>query len=151
MIGRRSSGAARDTFRIDNTSKASNNNLRMKKSVLVTGNHLVGKSKTINEHLKPMLKISPHAHIFELNGKMGFVISQSSEESHKDVKALIEKYSDYDLFVLASRPETEPDSNFQTAQKLLEQASFAVNVVTVHSPEEAPGKASEIFSILASN
>jgi hypothetical protein len=64
---------------------------------------------------------------------------------------LIEKYSDYDLFVLASRTETEPNSNFQTARKLLEQASFTVNVVTVHSPEEAPGKASEIFSILASN
>lgn len=123
----------------------------MKKSVLVAGSHLVGKSKTINEHLKPMLKISPHAHIFELNGKMGFVISQSSEESHRDVIALIEKYADYDLFVLASRPEDETGSNFQTAQDTLEKASFDVRVVTVHSPDEASDKAREIYKILSSN
>jgi hypothetical protein len=123
----------------------------MKKSVLVTGSHLVGKSKTINEHLKPMLKISPHAHIFELNGKMGFVISQSSEESHRDVKALIEKYADYDLFVLASRPEDEDGSNFKEAQATLAKASFDVKVVTVHSPDEAPTKANQIYRILSAN
>ena len=120
----------------------------MKKSVLVTGSHLVGKSKTINEHLKPMLKISPNAHIFELNGKMGFVISQSSEESHREVEKLINKYSDYDLFVLASRPEDEKGSNFKAAQTTLEKAAFDVMVVSVHSPDEAPDKATEIYKIL---
>jgi hypothetical protein len=125
--------------------------IAMKKSVLVVGSHLVGKSTTINEHLKPLLKISPHAHIFELNGKMGFVISQSSEESHKDVEALIHKYSDYDLFVLASRPEYETESNFEAAKEALKKASYDVNVVKVASLDEAPEKANEVFEILNSN
>jgi hypothetical protein len=119
-----------------------------KKSVLLVGSHFSGKSTTINEHLKPLLKISPHAHIFELNGRMGFVLSQTSEESKRDVEKLVQKYSDYDLFVLASRPETEAWSNFRIAQAALEKASFEVSAVFVHSPNEARQKAAEIFGIL---
>jgi hypothetical protein len=119
-----------------------------KKSVIVVGSHYSGKSLTINKHLKPLLKINPHAHIFSPSGKKGFVLSQSSEESGKDVESLIQKYSHFDLFVLASRPETDERSNFKETRAALERASFLVYVVVVHSRDEAPSKAHEIFRLL---
>jgi hypothetical protein len=119
-----------------------------KKSVIVVGSHYSGKSLTINKHLKPLLNIKPHAHIFRPQGKQGFVLSQSSEESGKDVEQLIEKYSHFDLFVLASRPETDERSNFKATRAALEKASFLVYVVVVHDRKEAPEKAREILKLL---
>jgi hypothetical protein len=121
-----------------------------KKSVLVVGHHFSGKSKTINQYLKPLLNINTHAHIFHVNGWRGFVLSQSSEESEKDVHQLIEKYSHFDLFVLACRPESDERSNLKAVQNALEKASFKVSVVAIHTPEEAPDKAREIFELLSS-
>lgn len=121
-----------------------------KQSVLVVGHHFSGKSKTINQYLKPLLKIGPHAHIFSINGWRGFVLSQSSEESNQNVQQLIEKYSHFDLFVLACRPETDEHSNLKAAQIALKKASFKVDVVAVRSHEEAPDKAREIFDLLSS-
>jgi hypothetical protein len=119
-----------------------------KKAVIVVGSHFSGKSLTINKHLKPLLKIQSHAHIFELNGQKGFVLSQSSEESGQNVEKLIQKYAHFDLFVLASRPETDELSNFKETRAALEWASFEVNVVVVHSREEATDKAHAIFKLL---
>jgi hypothetical protein len=120
-----------------------------KKAVIVVGSHYSGKSLTINKHLKPLLKIASHAHIFELNGEKGFALSQSSEESGKNVEKLIQKYSHYELFVLAARPEADERSNFKETRAALERASFEVNVVVVHSREEAPAKARAIFKLLS--
>jgi hypothetical protein len=122
-----------------------------KRSVIVVGSHFSGKSTTINKHLKPLLNINPHAHIFNLNGRKGFALSQSSEESGKDIEKLIEKYAHFDLFVLASRPETDERSNFKAARAALERASFEVSVVVVHSREETPEKAREIYELLSQN
>ena len=119
-----------------------------KKSVIVVGSHFSGKSLTINKHLKPLLNIKEHAHIFSPPGKKGFVLSQSSEESGKDVEKLIEKYAHFDLFVLASRPETDERSNFKATRAALEKASFLVYVVVVHARNEAPAKAKEILKLL---
>jgi hypothetical protein len=113
------------------------------------GSHFSGKSLTINKHLKPLLNIPPHAHIFNLNDRQGFVLSQSSEESGQNVEKLIQKYSHFDLFVLASRPETDERSNFKATRAMLEKASFEVNVVVVHSKNEAPARAREIFKLLS--
>ena len=55
----------------------------MKKAIILVGAHHVGKSLTINQHLKPMLKISHDAHVFQLGGKTGFVLSQSAEEAER--------------------------------------------------------------------
>jgi hypothetical protein len=120
-----------------------------KKAVIVVGSHFSGKSLTVNKHLKPLLQINPQAHIFDLNGQKGFVLSQSSEESGQNVEKLIEKYSHFDLFVLASRPETDERSNFKATRAALERASFEVNVVVVHSREETPDKARAIFKLLS--
>ena len=119
-----------------------------KKSVIVVGSHFSGKSLTINKHLKPMLHIKERAHIFNPPGKKGFVLSQSSEESGKDVEQLIEKYAHFDLFILASRPETDKLSNFKETRAALEKASFLVYVVVVHDKKEAPAKAKEILKLL---
>jgi hypothetical protein len=120
-----------------------------KKAVIVVGSHYSGKSLTINKHLKPLLKIHAHAHIFDLNSQKGFALSQSSEESGQNVEKLIQKYSHFDLFVLASRPETDERSNFKETRAVLERASFEVNVVVIHSREEAPAKARAIFKLLS--
>lgn len=123
----------------------------MKKAVILVGAHHVGKSLTINEHLKPMLKISPDAHIFELNGKTGFVLSQSAEEAERDVVATVEKYSEYDILVLAARPHFDPESKLKLLRSMLQKASFVANEVAIHSKEEAPQTAKAIFDRLFSN
>jgi hypothetical protein len=120
-----------------------------KKAVIVVGSHYSGKSLAINRHLKPLLNLSPQAHIFSPNGKKGFVLSQSSEESGQDVEKLVQEYSHYDLFVLAARPQTDERSNFKAVRAALERAAFEVNVVVVHSREEAPDKARAIFKLLS--
>jgi hypothetical protein len=50
---------------------------------------------------------------------------------------------------LASRPETDERSNFKATRAMLEKASFEVNVVVVHSKNEAPARAREIFKLLS--
>ncbi len=65
----------------------------MKKAVIVVGKHDVGKSKTINDHLKPKLRIGKHKHKFTRNGKEGFILSQSFEEAGRDVDFVVSKYS----------------------------------------------------------
>jgi hypothetical protein len=123
----------------------------MKKAVIVAGGHHTGKSKTIRRHLKPLLGISCNAHKFMLRGKKGFILSQSFEESRRDVAATIKKYSHYDLLVLAARPQSESGSKLKSLRAALSKASFAVRIVTIRSRSEAPARAKEIFSILNSN
>jgi hypothetical protein len=122
----------------------------MKKAIILVGAHHVGKSLTINQHLKPMLKISQEAHIFKLDGKKGFVLSQSAEEAERDVEATVEKYADYDLLVLAARPYFDPVSQLKLLRSVLQKTSFITTEVAILSEEEAPRKAKEIFVALTS-
>jgi hypothetical protein len=85
--------------------------MAMKKAVIVVGSHYAGKSKTIRKYLKPKLSITEHEHKFTRNGNDGFVLSQSLEESDRDVDDLIKKYMDYDLLVLSARPANEMPSS----------------------------------------
>jgi hypothetical protein len=121
----------------------------MKKAVILVGAHHVGKSLTINEHLKPMLGIKSQAHLFELEEKKGFVLSQSAEEAERDVEATVKKYSDHDFLVLAARPFSDPASQLKLLRSMLQKASFVVNEVAIHSGTEAPKKAREIFGMLS--
>ena len=121
----------------------------MKKAIILVGAHHVGKSLTINEHLKPMLDMKPQAHLFTLDEKSGFVLSQSAEEAERDVAATVEKYSDHDFLVLAARPYSDPVSQLKLLRSMLQKASFVVNEVAIHSETEAPKKAREIFGLLS--
>ena len=123
----------------------------MKKAIILVGAHHVGKSLTINEHLKPLLNISLDAHIFKMNGKKGFILSQSAEEAERDVAATVEKYSDYDILVLAARPFSDPVSLLKPLRTLLQEAAFVTSEMAIHSKAEAPQKAKEIFEALKSN
>jgi hypothetical protein len=123
----------------------------MKKAIILVGAHHVGKSLTINQHLKPMLKISHDAHVFQLGGKTGFVLSQSAEEAERDVEVTVEKYADYDLLVLAARPYSNPESSLKLLRSLLQKASFVTTEVAILSTKEAPRKAIEIFAALTSH
>jgi hypothetical protein len=124
----------------------------MKKAVVVIGKHHAGKSLTIRGHLNPLLKISWDAHKFTLNGKSGWIKSQTLEESGLDVAA-IRKYFHYDLLVFAARPESESGSKLNLLRKALQEAEepFKVIVVNIQDKSEAPEKAKEIFNLLNSN
>jgi hypothetical protein len=122
----------------------------MKKAVIVVGKHHAGKSLTIRGHLNPLLKISHAAHKFILNGKRGYIRSQSLEESGLDVAA-IRKYFHYDLLVFAARPETETGSKLKLICDTLQKGSFKVMVVDIQDQSEARGKAKEILGLLNSN
>jgi hypothetical protein len=53
----------------------------MLRAVIVVGSHGAGKSKTINEHLKPKLRLRKRQHRFWLREQAGAVFSQSREEA----------------------------------------------------------------------
>ena len=120
----------------------------MKKAVIVVGAHLVGKSFTINENLKPLLGINPEAHVFKIGEQTGYILSQSLEEADREVEETIEKYCGYDLMVFAARPYSEPGSKLRLMISLLNKKKFSVNEIAIHSKSEAPKKAREIFNIL---
>ncbi len=123
----------------------------MKKAVIIVGSHHTGKSLTINVHLKPKLGIGNDDRKFILNGKNGYILSQSFEESVRDFLDHSARYFRYDLLVFAARPETEPDSKFKLIHDALVKASYGVNTVSISDKSEAPSKAVEIFNLLSSN
>lgn len=132
-----------------------NQNVEMKKAVILVGSHHVGKSDTIRNHLKPLLKqpngepMGPHHHIFELDGKKGYILSQSLEEGGRDVNATVKSLMDYEYLVFAGRPVTEPGSEVDALQLSLQTAGFAVSIVVIMDRfEDRVQKAAQIFRIL---
>ena len=123
----------------------------MKKAVIVVGKHYVGKSKTINNHLKPKLKIGKRNHKFSRNGQEGFILSQSFEEAGRDVDFVVSKYSRYDLLVLSARPANETPSCLVEAESKLKNAGYQVYLVDVGKRSDNgyyDGKADEIIKYL---
>ncbi|MDP2895913.1 MAG: hypothetical protein Q8Q12_05050 [bacterium] len=120
----------------------------MKKAVIVVGKHYVGKSKTINIHLKPKLGIERHQHKFTRNGKAGFILSQSFEEADRDVDSVMEKYSGYDLLVLSTRPADETGSCLSELRIKLNSAGYRVGEVVVEHNDDYAAKADEILQHL---
>ena len=57
----------------------------MRLAIIVIGEHGGGKSKTINVYLKSKLGIGKRAHKFLFKSIWGFILSQSFEESGKDI------------------------------------------------------------------
>lgn len=125
----------------------------MKKAVIVVGSHHAGKSVTINQHLKPLLGMGEGEHQFNLNGRWGFIWSQSAEESGRDLVARIRIKIEisYELFVLAARPASEPGSELGWICDALSKASFAVQIIEIQNPDQAPSKAKDAFKFLNSN
>lgn len=124
----------------------------MKQAVIVVGSHFAGKSKTINVHLKPKLGLTEKAHIFQLKGKDGFILSQSFEEADRDVDYVIEKYSNhYHYLVLAARPKDELNSSLEEALVKLSDAGYTVHtaIINGNNPEKYYSeKADEILRYL---
>ena len=103
----------------------------MKNAVIVFGSHYHGKSKTINQHLKPKLGLSEKAHKFKRNDLDGYILSQSFEESGRNVDDVIEKYGHFDLLVLACRPSNETPSELNEVTAKLENLNFSVYKVLI--------------------
>ena len=123
----------------------------MKKAVIVVGKHYVGKSKTINNHLKPKLKIGKRNHKFSRNGQEGFILSQSFEEAGRDVDFVVSKYSHYELLVLSARPANKSTSCLDEAESKLKKAGYQVNLVYVSKTTDNmhyDDKADEIIKYL---
>ncbi len=129
----------------------------MKNAVIVVGSHHVGKSDTIRNHFKKLLKrpdggkMTPAGHVFQLNGKLGFVLSQSLEEGKRDVNATVKKLSRYEYLVFAGRPETEAVSEVRALQLALRSASFAVSLIVIMDrDDDRAKKAQQIYNRLCS-
>ena len=123
----------------------------MKKAVIVVGEHYAGKSKTINEHLKPKLQIDRPEHKFLRNGKEGFILSQSFEETNRDVDFVVGKYPHYELLVLSARPANESNSYLETAESELKKKGYQVDLVYVNKTKDESyydDKADEIIMYL---
>lgn len=120
----------------------------MKKAIIVVGSHYSGKSRIINKFLKPKLGIGSHEHRFTFKGRDGFILSQSFEESSRDVDYVTNKYGNYHYLVLACRPNNEPDSYLDEAIQQLTGFGFLVKTVKVQRTNDDDyhdEKASEII------
>lgn len=126
----------------------------MKKASIVTGEHFAGKSKTIREFLKPLLGMTTNEHKFIRNKKSGYILSQSFEESDKDVDDIINRYAPYyDLLVLAARPASEAGSKFNELSSKLKKRGFDIlehNVIADQPDSFYKQKANDILNHLDS-
>lgn len=107
----------------------------MKIAVIVVGSHFSGKSRTINDFLKPMLGIARRARLFVRNDKHGCVLSQSFEESSVDPAERIGRYAHLDLLVLAARPERESASRLLEIEAILFKHRFDHSRVLLKSDQ----------------
>jgi hypothetical protein len=120
----------------------------MKKAIIISGAHHTGKSKTIRQFLKPLLGIRESARKFILKGKYGYILSQSFEESGRNISEIIPQYKDYNLLVIASRPRNELGSKHKQLCSALTQYGFIIEEVQIQNPAEAAQRAKEIFNLL---
>lgn len=122
----------------------------MKKVVIVVGSHHVGKSVTINTHLKPLLAITEKAYLFTLNQQLGKVLSQTLEEKSYGRPSDVEGYFKYDLLVIAARPDGETPSYLNEVRDLFLQAGYRVDEVLISKGNNGARDAQEIFDLLSS-
>jgi len=92
-----------------------------KVAVLVTGEKDAGKSKMINEYLKPKLGIEKDVAEFDFNVRKGVIMPFPLQHTESDLDSL-DMYEGYDIFVIAVRPETEKQkpSNQDVKNKLVD-------------------------------
>ena len=124
-----------------------------KNAIIVVGEHYAGKSKTINKYLKSMLSLNENQHKFGIGDCEGFILSQTLEERNAFVKDL-EKYKTYDILVLPTRPENEPNSLFQEVKEKLKEFGFDVVIYKIKKGQEEgyyKEKAKEIYNQIQSN
>src|SRR5690348_12764366 len=88
-------------------------------AVIVVGSHFAGKSKTINKYLKKRLEISERAYTFYLNDKRGYIVSQTLEESGRELDDFFEKCEDFHYVVVPCRPADERGSHHREVNKKL--------------------------------
>jgi hypothetical protein len=108
----------------------------MKIAVIFVGRHFAGKSRTINNFLKPLLGIASKARLFTLDEKNGCVLSQSFEESGRDAKERIDAYAHLDLLVLAARPASERASKLALVENILQKNGFRVHNIQVMTGDD---------------
>lgn len=123
----------------------------MKKcAIIVVGIHFAGKSKTINQYLKPLLRLSGNQRNFIIGRCEGCVLSQSREESGVELNISI--YVRFDVLVLAARPEFDNVSKLNELKEKLENEDFSIEEVEIEKNEGDESyyqhKANEIFEII---
>ncbi len=126
---------------------------KKKIAIIVAGKHHAGKSKTINKYLKPMLSLNERQHKFRLGNCEGFILSQTLEERNTFVENL-KRYKIYDILVLPTRPENEPNSLFHAVKDRLKEFGFDVVIYEIEKDQEESyyqEKAIEIYDQIRSN
>jgi hypothetical protein len=131
----------------------------MKRAVILSGEHHSGKSKTINQYFKQLVGIKEKQREFYIKERKGYILSQSVEEKEEleklkkvdqkyleEVNDLINKYIDYDLLLIATRPEEESYSLKKPVQDALKKNDFSVNCIEI-----LKGKDEEYYKIKANN
>src|SRR6266498_1511242 len=103
----------------------------MKIAVIVVGSHYSGKGRTLKQFVKPKLGIGSDKRKFNRNGVSGVVLVQTFEEADRDIQKAIARYAQYDLLILAARPEHEAPSCLLELRAALERAGYRVRTVLI--------------------
>ena len=121
-------------------------------AIIVVGQHFTGKSKTINQYLKPLLGLTGNQRNFIFGRCQGCVLSQSREES--GIELNIKIYVKFDILVLAARPEFDNISKLNEIKNKLENEGFDIEEILIEKNEKNElyyqQKANKIFEIIKS-
>jgi hypothetical protein len=123
----------------------------MKIAVLIIGSHYTGKTRTINDFLKPMLRIKrKRISKFNLNGREGRIWSQSLEEAKRSIDLFIHICIQYELIVVPCRPANEKLSYLVKVEQRLRKQGFIVHRVQIVKSTNLyyKNKAKEIYNYL---
>lgn len=86
----------------------------MKMAIFVVGEHNAGKTTTIRDYLVDRLTMLSK-HTFSLKDKFkGFIFFGSIEEGKCTIKSRMEKFNNYDIVIIPTRPRWENGSKLDT-------------------------------------
>ena len=122
--------------------------MKKKIAVIVVGSHFSGKSRTISKYLKHLLGMAKRQRIALWNGFNIYIKSQSLEESDSSIDNWILKWQEFEILVIACRPENEMKSYLQLIKNKLQIVGFTIYEVhiskTNYNEDYYQNKAQEI-------
>lgn len=99
-----------------------------KTALIIVGDHQSGKSRLINDFLKPRLRMVPKQRLANIDGRLVCIKSQTLQEAGWSLDDL-DRYRQFDIFVLTSWPDGHGTPSLTQIIERLQSLGFAVRQI----------------------